>query len=80
MGHVRIRAQPSTGPPTVVRTDGHGLARFVLPPGTYVVRLADLATSNGGGGSIHCGVGDSPAQVRVQAHRTVHAEVFCVQP
>lgn len=72
---VQVRA--TNDAPLVAATDQRGNARFVLAPGVYVVRLAELAHP---GPQIDCGVGARGATVRVLAHRTAHAEVACVQP
>ena len=82
MTKTRVRVRAINGSSVTGTTNASGDARFVLAPGVYVVRLADLAQPDGAGGGpqLDCGVGDSPATVRVLPHVVVHAAVACGQP
>ena len=82
MGKTRVSVQGTNGASMIVTTNINGDARFLLAPGVYVARLADLAQPDGRGGGPHivCGVEASPVSVRVQPHLAIRAELDCVQP
>jgi hypothetical protein len=75
--HTRVRIRAADGAETTVTTDDLGDAKFVVTPGVYVARLADLVGFDGKGGTLDCGGGAYPQKVRIPRDRTARVSIAC---
>lgn len=77
IAHTRIRITARNGASHTAKTDDRRDATFVLAPGVYVARLADLQGFDGKGGDLDCGGGAEPATVTVPGDGTVQVSLAC---
>jgi hypothetical protein len=75
--HTRVRIRAADGAEAISITDELGDAKFVVAPGVYVARLADLMGFDGKGGTLDCGGGAYPEKVRVPRDGTTRVSIAC---